>query len=552
MKFIITAALPYSYSVPHLGNFVGSVLPADVYYRYLKMRGNDAIFICGSDQHGTPVELRAIKEKADPKLLADKMHTDMKRLFERFGCGFTHYGNTDSDECREIVYQFFEALRRNGYIKEIESEQAYCTVDKRFLPDRFIEGQCPYCGGNRARGDQCDDCGRLLDPAQILNPRCNICGKSRIEFRKAKNLAIELEKLEDKIEEFVAETSKNNWTKNAVNKSISFIKEGLKARAITRNMRWGFPVPLKGFEDSVFYVWFDNVISYIGITKEWDGKRWKDYWKDDKTALVHFMGKDNIEFHTILWPAYLIGADLGYVMPRTIRASEFLTSKEVKFSKSQGVGLNMQAALEVMDSDYWRFVLMHLYPETADSEFSIEVAREAVDKLMNDKIGNLIQRVLKITTANKGRLASHARILTREEEIKGIVSEYYENFERIRLREALHSILKLADLGNEIMSEEQPWLLVKEGVESKESAEKFSNVISTLLVVCYCISLMLWPFTPGASERACGFFGEKKEPDMAMMADALENGIKVRIAKDFKPVFTKMDGAQLEKLNTYK
>jgi methionyl-tRNA synthetase len=550
MKLIITSALPYSYGMPHLGNFVGSVLPADVYYKYTRMREIDSIFICGSDQHGSPIELRAIKEKVEPSVLAERMHKSIKETFGAFGCSFTHYGSTHSESNKETVYEFFAALQKNGYIEEVTDTQAYCKLDKRFLTDRLIEGTCPYCKGTKARGDQCDTCGRLLQPNQIINPLCKICGKGEIEFRKVKNLAISLQKLQDKIEEFVAESSKNNWSKNAANKSISYIKEGLKARDITWNMRWGFPVPAKGFEESVFYVWFDALIGYIGMTREWSPKEWGKYWKDPDTNLIHFMGKDNIEFHTTIWPGILIGSGLGYTMPKMIRAAEFLTSKDVKFSKSSGVGLDLAEALKIMDPDYWRFVLMYLYPETADAEFTVEQTVEIVNKLMNGKIGNLIHRVLTIVSTNPSSIGANPKLGSDySEKVEKIIARYMECFERIRLREALSALLELSDLGNTIMSKEEPWMLAKKA--DTESQARFRSVMESLMVIIYSMSVMLWPFTPTASERALGYIGEKQKPSFAMLFKAQKEGVKPTISKEFKPLFSKLVDEQIKQMKSY-
>ena len=513
------------------------------------MRGADAIFICGSDQHGTQAELKALREGIAVEVLAEKMHKEIKELFAMYDCGFTHYGRTDSEASKELTYEFFNALRNNGYIVENQSKQAYCKIDRRYLADRFIEGECPYCHKGNARGDQCDDCGHLLEPEQIINPHCNVCGKSEIEFRLVKNLAIALDKLQDKIEEFVLEASKSNWTKNAINKPLSFIKEGLKPREITRNMKWGFPVPLEGFEDTVFYVWFDNLLSYIAITKEWDRDRYKSYWKDSDTEIVHFMGKDNIEFHAILWPGYLIGSGLGYTMPKTIRASENLTLKAGKWSKSRGIGIDMKTALSILGSDYWRFTLMLAYPETADSEFSLAVIEESVNKLMNGKIGNLLHRALTIAKQNKEMMPERAAVSDEyKDRFDACLSDYEESFERMKLREAAAALLKLADLGNSIMSDTEPWALAKGNAASRE---KFGSVMGTVLLIAYSMSIMLWPFAPKAAETALGYFNAKR-PDFKMLYDARDEGIKPCIKNEFKPIFAKMTDAQADELRKYK
>ncbi len=550
-KIIVTAALPYAYSIPHLGNTIGSFLPADVYYKYLRMNGDDAIYICGSDQHGTPIELDALKKGIEPERLADDMHEEIKRLFDKFEFTFTKYGKTHTKENKETVYEIFNALYKNNFIKEVKSIQPYCNIDKRFITERFIEGTCPYCGGH-ARGDQCNDCNKLLTAQELINPVCVICGKSDISFIEEKNLAFELDKFELELSAFINRESPNNWTKNAINKSLSFINEGLHPRDITRMMKWGFPVPLKGYEDYVFYVWFDALISYIGITKEWDSKRWKDYWLDKNVRLVQFMGKDNLEFHTTMWPAILMGSKIGFVLPKTIRASEFLTSKGVKFSKSEGVGLNIKTALEIADADYWRFVLMYIYPETADSEFSIEGFEEIVNKIMNDKIGNLINRILIIATKNTNIIREVDSKLYREE-IERLEAEYVLRFESIELREALRVAIELAELGNNIMSKHQPWVLVKDAANNpdSDSAKEFSKIIKTELLLIYKLAILLYPFTPNTSMKILLYFGIDKEPTL----DALNvDSNSIKLSENIKPelIFSKLRKEQIEALERLK
>ena len=547
-KVIITAALPYAYSIPHLGNFVGSILPADVYYKYLRMDEQDVIFISGSDQHGTPIELRAIHENLEPSVLADRMHEEIKNLFEKLECTFTKYGKTHCDANKEIVYEIFNALNKNNYIKEVKSVQAFCNVDKRFITDRFIEGKCPYCGGH-ARGDQCNDCGRLLTPEQLIDPICKICGKSDITFKEEKNLALDLPKLELDTRAFIVKNSSNNWTKNSINKSLSFIDEGLHAREITRPMKWGFPVPVKGYEDYVFYVWFDALIGYIGITKDWNPSKWRDYWLDKSSMLVQFMGKDNIEFHALMWPATLIGSRLGFVLPRTLRASEYLLSKELKFSKSEGIGLNIKTALEIADADYWRFCLMYIYPETSDSEFSLEVFEEVVNKIMNDKIGNLINRVFIIYKKNFDLIDESVEpdqeLIDKVEKLE---ADYVLRFESIELREALHAAIELAEYGNMLMSKYQPWALVKNN--NKEKSIELSKIMNLEKLIIYKLGILLWPFTPKASRNILSYFGIDKDPLLEML-DVEYDKIKI-VDKEIKQIFSKLTEEQKKKFEAFK
>ena len=278
-RIIVTSALPYVQSTIHLGNFIGSILPADIYYKFLKMSGRDAIFICGSDEHGTAIELKALKEHTTPEALADKNHREIKKLLEQYECTFTFYGSTHTEQNKAVTYEILGALNKNGYVVRVDSEQAYCEVDRRFISDRFIEGTCPNCKYGHARGDQCENCGRLLNPKDLVVPHCTICGKSEIVFKKTTNLALDLIRLQPKIKEFIEKNKGNNWTKNAVNHSLGYIKRGLKNREITRDIKWGFDVPIKGFEGKMIYVWFDAPIGYIGITKEWNEKKVDEYCK---------------------------------------------------------------------------------------------------------------------------------------------------------------------------------------------------------------------------------------------------------------------------------
>ncbi len=527
---IVTSALPYINGMPHLGNLVGSILPADIYSRYLQMAGVEHIFICGSDQHGTPIELSAIRNGIDTEKFADSMHERTKNALLNMECDFTYYGKTHTEQNKRVVYRIFEALDRNGYISEEEVMQAYCLLDMRFIPDRMIEGICPYCGSAHARGDQCDDCGRLLDPQEIVGPKCSICGKSEIEFRKTKNLAIELPMLSENIKDFIR-SIEQNVSKNALNKTTSYVDAGLKSRQITRDLKWGFKVPKKGFEDKVFYVWFDAVIGYIGITMEWNEALGEDYWTDTNTELVQFMGKDNIEFHTVIWPAILEGSSIGYIKPTRIMVYEYLISGKIKFSKSRGVGLNIENALDVMGAEYWRFVLSYLLPETSDMDFSVELIFEVVNKIMNDKIGNLVNRAFTISSKNRALLSGNSLREITGRKIREKLGIYRNDFENVRMREALKQIVELADLGNEIMSVEKPWELAK-----AEDAEFFSKVMNDVLHICRCIGIMLWPYTPNASTYILRHFGIDGKPQI----DELQKSMEFLPDDDIKPIFSKI------------
>ncbi len=543
-RIIITSALPYSEAIPHLGNFVGSILPADVFHRYEELAGRDSIFICGSDQHGTPIEIRALKEGVSAEHLADSVHERMKKVFESFECSFTHYGKTNSESNKKAVYEIFEALDRNGYIKEVESVMPYCNIDKRFLTDRYIEGKCPYCGFEGARGDQCDNCGRLLSPQDLIDPYCGLCHNKDIEFKKTVNLAIELDKLQPEILDFV-KMRMGTWSRNAANKTVSYLEQGLEPREITREMKWGFPVPRKGFEDKVFYVWFDAVIGYIGISMEWSEK-WKDYWKGPDTELIQFMGKDNIEFHTMMWPGILIGSGLGFVLPHTIYAYEYLTAKGLKFSKSRGVGLNMENALEIAGPDYWRFALMYLAPESSDNDFTIALFVEVVNKIMNGKIGNYVHRVLTLLK-NSGLKASE---LVEDEKsmdkVAVLTRKYAEDFEALKMREALRELVAIADIGNEMISSSKPWELIgKDGVK-QGSEGRAKELLGGMVSIVRRMGVLMWPFAPDASSKILKRFGIS-EPRLS----DLEKPLKELNLEGLGPVFSKLSDKQLKELERF-
>ena len=457
MKYLITSALPYTHGVPHLGNITGSILPADVYYKYIKyLAGKECIYICGSDEHGTALEIQAIKEGVPVEELADKFHKIVKESLEDFEFEFTHYGRTHSKYNKERTYDIFHKLRKNGHIFEKETTQAYCPKDKRFLPDRWVEGECPKCGG-LARGDQCDSCGALLDPEDLINPRCKICN-SKVEFRKTKHLFIRLGDFEERLKNFIKE---RHFSKNAEHESLSWIKEGLPSRCITRDTSWGFPVPLEGYEGKVFYVWFDAPIGYISITEEYfdqkgEYEKWKDYWLNPKdTVLVQFMGKDNILFHTIIFPAMLMGTGDDYVLVNKLVSYNWLNAKGIKFSKSRGVGLNIRNALEILPADYWRFALISLLPEKSDTEFSIEVMMEKVNKELVGNFSNYIYRVLNMAY-KKGYLKNNEYDEEYKEAME-IYNEIMESYEKIELRDALLGILKLSQYGNQLLNKYEPW-----------------------------------------------------------------------------------------------
>ena len=548
-KYIVTSALPYVQTIIHLGNLIGSILPADKHYKFLKMSGEDAIFICGSDEHGTAMEITALREHTTPQELSERNHRKIKELLEKYECTFTNYGKTDSEENKRVTYEIFNGLLKNGNIVKSDSEQPYCNIDKRFISDRFIEGTCPYCKFDGARGDQCDSCGKLLDPRDLIKPRCTICGKSEITFRKVANLALNLEKLQHEIKKFIDEKSKYNWSKNAINHSNGYISKGLKNREITRSVEWGFPVPMAGFEDKRYYVWFDAVCGYIGITYEWDRKKADLYWKGKDTKIIHFMGKDNIEFHTLIFPGMLIGSDVGYTLPTTVYAYEYLMWEGKKFSKSRGVGLNIEEALSILPADYWRFALASILPENADADFSLESFRQAVDNDLNNVMGNFVHRTLTLVKNNfEGKVPKAGRGADEEGEntlemVNDEVKKYGDNFRKIEIREALRNVVRIAAIGNEYLSGKEPWKMIKAGRLDEAAA-----VLNICTGIAYKMGILLYPFTPAASEQICKVFDAGHELKLA--SSVPKEGKQLNL-DGLKPLFSKLTDEQIERIERF-
>ena len=548
-RVIVTSALPYIHSIPHLGNLIGSILPADIYYKYLRFTGRDAIFVCGSDEHGAPIELKALKEGRTPEQLTNENHEIIKKTLQDFGCTFTHYGRTHCKENQETTNEIFFALQKNGLITEVTCKLPYCKNCKRNLPDRYIEGKCPYCGG-LGRGDQCNDCGALLDPMLLQEPYCVLCKKKDIEFADSKHLFIALPKLQDKIRAWVE--GNGHWPPNAYHTSLEFLKQGLKERCISRDLSWGFPIPLKGYEEKVFYVWFDAPIGYIGITREWSnitGKpdEWKKWWQDPNAKIIHFLGKDNILFHTVFWPGFLIGSDLGYTLPHTIQSYEYLVAKGgVKFSKSMGVGLDIQSALDVLPADYWRYALVILIPESSDSEFTLDVLQSVVNSELNDNIGNFIHRTL--TFINRyydgkipePKLGDDDKAVL--DEAKKHVDAFKSNMECIRLREGLKTAASIARAGNVYLSAKEPWKLIK---TDKEAAGTVFYVCANLIKQ---LAICLYPFTPFTSERIWSYLqlGDFSKLKFDDISEPLAAGHKIADAAEIQPLFSKIADKQMD------
>jgi methionyl-tRNA synthetase len=498
---LVTSAWPYINYVPHLGNIVSSILSADVVARYFRLKGDDVVYVTGSDEHGTPIEVEAVRLKIPPKQLTDRNHAMVADLFERWGIAFSNYTRTENPIHKEFVRKFLLKIYENGYIFTQETEQLYCPEDERFLPDRFVEGTCPYCGYTNARGDQCDSCGNLLEPTNLLDPRCAICDSTPTKETR-KHWYFDLPKLNEKIKEYIENNP--HLPDNARNFTLNILKEGLKPRPVTRDNKWGIPSPFPGSEDKTIYVWVEAVLGYLSATVEYfkkrgEEERWKEYWFNKEAKTLYFIGKDNIPFHTIILPALLLATHEDYNLPWTVHSIEFLMFDGQAFSKSRRLGIWIDEALELFPADYWRYALISIRPETKDTNFSWTTFIEKVNCDLNDTLGNFIHRTLTFlnrhfdSTVPKPSLGETDKAILAE--TNEIVKKTEGSLEEFKLQEALRHAISLSHLGNRYFNEKEPWKAIKTDRQSS------ANTLYVAVQIAKQLSIILEPFIPFTAEK---------------------------------------------------
>jgi methionyl-tRNA synthetase len=510
-KILITSALPYVNNIPHLGNLI-QVLSADVYARFCRLRGYDTLYVCGTDEYGTATETKAIEEGITPRELCDRYYKVHSEVYEWFNIAFDSFGRTSTPKHTEITQGIFLGLDSNGYIKEKTEEQTYCENCDRFLADRYVRGTCPHCGYTEARGDQCENCGKLLDPTDLVEPRCGVCGATPV-VRETSHLYIDLPAIRPRLEEWMGRTSQEGaWARNAVQMTQAWIRDGLHERAITRDLKWGIPVPKKGYENKVFYVWFDAPIGYISITANLT-EGWEQWWKNpEEVKLVQFIGKDNIPFHTVIFPCSLIGSGERWTLLHSMSSSEYLNYESGKFSKSQGVGVFGTDAVDSgIPADVWRFYLFYNRPEKADFQFTWKDFQEKVNGELIGNLANLVNRTLTFLhrffdgrvrePEGAGSGAPDQASETFWREVEQAEKEILEALERIELRDALRRILALSSIGNKRFQDEEPWKLVK------EDREKTARLLRDLVYLIRDLAVLIRPYLPDTAERILSFLG---------------------------------------------
>ena len=544
-RILVAVAWPYANGSIHIGQVAGAYLPADIFARYHRMKGSDVLMVSGSDAHGTPVTLTAEQRGVTPEQVYSEYQVEFLDNWERLGITFDLFTTTHTENHQQVAQDIFSRLHDNGHIYKSTMEMPYCGTDNRFLADRYVEGVCPHCAYDGARGDQCDNCGRTLDPRDLKGIACRICGNTP-EFSETEHFFIRLTAFEDTLLEWARK--QEHWKSNVKNFTISFLEGGLRDRAITRDIDWGVPLPLEGYDSKRIYVWFEAVIGYLSASIEWaknrgEPERWEDFWKGDGRS-YYFMGKDNIPFHTIIWPALLLGYG-GLNLPYDVPANEYMNLEGFKLSTSRNWAIWLPEYLDRYDPDALRYVIAAGMPETSDSDFSWrEYVRRNNDELVAT-YGNLVNRVLTMVSRNFDGVVPEPG--EPDELSAALLGEARERFDRttasleaVRLRLALNTAMGLAQAANRYLEQAAPWRSVR------EDRAKAGAALWTGLAVIDCLKTLLYPFIPFSSERLhtmLGFEGSVKQAGWAWDPAATVPGRRIGRPE---PLFTKLDEAMAE------
>jgi methionyl-tRNA synthetase len=554
-RILITSALPYINGIKHLGNLAGSMLPADVYARFKRARGDEVLYICATDEHGTPAELAAAAAGQDVRTYCDEQHQIQKAAGDAFGLSYDWFGRSSSDANRDLTQHFAAALEANGFIEERVDRMIYSIDDARFLPDRYVEGTCPHCGHVGARGDQCDNCGRLLDPTDLIDPYSSVSGSRNLEVRDTRHLYLLQTRLEQPIRDWI--DGRQGWQTLAKSIALKHLDEGLIDRGITRDLKWGVPVvspdggPRPGMEGKVFYVWFDAPIEYIGATQEWaqaNGMTWRDWWRTDEGAddvrYVQFMGKDNVAFHTVSFPATILGSGEPWKTVDTLKAFNWLNWYGGKFSTSQKRGVFMDQALEILPADYWRWHLTAYGPEGSDAAFTWEQFQSTTNKDLADVLGNFVNRIVKFTESkydgvvpDGGEVGPLEADLVRD--VSAGIAEATAAFEAMEFRKACVALRAVWVLGNEYLQVAAPWTVFKtDPVQAAASVRTALNLVALF-------ARLAAPVIPSSAARIAVSVGadDLSWPESnANLLDVLPRGQKVQATE---VLFRKIEDAQV-------
>ena len=553
-RFTITAALPYTNGPIHIGHLAGVYVPADIYSRFLRMQGHDVAFVCGSDEHGVPITIKAKKEGVSPQDVVDKYNGIIKKSFEEFGVSFDNYSRTSGKTHHDTASEFFKKMYEDGKFIEETTKQLYDVEAGQFLADRFVTGTCPKCGNEEAYGDQCETCGTSLNATDLINPKSALTGAVPT-LKETKHWFLPLDQYEDWLKEWILKGHKADWKSNVYGQVKSWIDDGLRARAVTRDLDWGIPVPVEGGEGKVLYVWFDAPIGYISSTKEWaerEGKDWEPYWKDENTKLIHFIGKDNIVFHCIIFPV-MLKAHGDYILPENVPANEFLNLEGKKLSTSKNWAVWLHEYLEDFpdQQDVLRYVLTANAPETKDNDFTWKDFQARNNNELVAIFGNFINRVVVLTNKYyNGSVPKPGDYSEVDEktiaELKAYPSVIASSIEKYRFREAQGELMNLARLGNKYLADEEPWKLIK------TDEERVKTIMYVALQIASALAILCEPFLPFTSEKLKRMLNQAEEGsgnipgwDIIGTREALIEGDH-QIGKA-ELLFSKIDDEQIEK-----
>jgi methionyl-tRNA synthetase len=545
-RIFIGVAWPYANGSLHLGQIAGAYLPADIFARYHRLRGNEVLMVSGSDQHGTPITIKAEQVRKTPGEIAAFYHQQFLDSWQQLGISFDLFTTTGTTNHASVAQDIFRTLKAKGYIYRDTVSQPFCSQCRRFLPDRYVEGTCPYCHAENTRGDQCDVCGKPMNPAELIDARCRVCGTTPV-FKDSEHFFLKLSAFRDKLSEWVS--TQGQWRPNVFGLTTRYLKEGLRDRAITRDIDWGVPVPEDGFENKRLYVWFEAVIGYLSASKEWaessgDGEKWRSFWeKDSRVKSYYFIGKDNIPFHTLIWPAMLMGYDSSFALPYDVPANEFLTVEGRKLSTSKNWAVWLPDYLSRYDPDPLRYLLSINMPETSDSDFSWrEFVRRNNDELVAT-YGNLVNRVLTFVYRNyDGCVPEHddlddssRNLLLVAEEVLPAVNKYLDN---CYFKEAIKAAMNLAHEANRYLDTASPWKVIK---KDKRAA---AGSLYVALYAISCLKTALFPFLPFSSQKVHEYLGFKGSvADYGWKLHPPKPGQRL---EEPKPLFTKLDDSLIE------
>jgi len=537
-KILVAVAWPYANGSLHLGQIAGAYLPADIFARYHRLKGNEVLMVSGSDQHGTPITIKAEQEGKKPAEIAGRYHREFLESWQKLGISFDLFTTTGTANHTEVTQDMFLTLLKKGYIYKDKVSQPYCPQCQRFLPDRYIEGTCPFCQSEGARGDQCDSCGKPMNPAELLEPRCRLCGTAPV-FEDSEHFFLKLSAFQDELLKWVK--PKSHWRQNVLNFTVRYLEDGLKDRAITRDIDWGVPVPLEGYEGKRIYVWFEAVIGYLSASKEWakadgDGEGWRPFWQGQDAKSYYFIGKDNIPFHTIIWPAMLMGyGDLN--LPYDVPSNEFLTIEGKKLSTSHNWAVWLPDYLSRYAPDPLRYLLSINMPESGDTDFSWrEFFRRNNDELVAT-YGNLVNRVLTFVYRNFDGCVPEPREL--DNQSQALLKKAEETLKNVgeliaqcRFKQGIMAAMALAQEANRYLDDKSPWKIIKED----QGAAATSLYVA--LGVISALKTALYPFLP---------FSSQKLHQMMGFEGGVEDGWKLRLPSggqklgEIEPLFTKLD-----------